>query len=73
MAFDAHASESAKEFMPKGIKDGNGDGGFAVAEDERKYGRLPVLLARINSGLAMGDELLKKKRRRQPVYDLRRA
>ena len=47
LAFDAHASETAREFMPKGAK-GDGDGaGFAVAEEERKFGRLPVLLTNL--------------------------
>lgn len=31
-----------------------------VAEGTRQYGKLPVLLARMNPDLAMGDELLKK-------------
>ncbi len=56
LAFDAHASETAGEFRPQSAR----DGGFAVAEDERRYGRLPVLLARINPDLTMSDELLKK-------------
>lgn len=43
-AFDAHASEAAA-FMAKG---------------QRQYGKLPVLLARINPELSMGDGLLKK-------------
>ncbi len=38
---------------------GRGDD-FAVAEESREYGRLPVLLARMNPDLAMGDALLKK-------------
>lgn len=55
-AFDAHASETAKEFSPeeKGAKKG------IIAEGTKQYGRLPVLLARMNPDLAMGDELLKK-------------
>jgi adenine-specific DNA-methyltransferase len=31
-----------------------------VAEQTRQYGKLPVLLARMNPDLAMGDELLKR-------------
>jgi adenine-specific DNA-methyltransferase len=31
-----------------------------IAEETRQYGKLPVLLARMNPDLAMGDELLKK-------------
>ena len=34
--------------------------GFATAEDERRYGKLRVLLARMNPDLAMGGGLLKK-------------
>lgn len=55
-AFDAHANETAKEFTPETIKKSNG---FAVTEETRQYGRLPILLARMNPDLAMGDELLK--------------
>ena len=36
-----------------------GTDGF-VAEQTRQYGKLPVLLARMNPDLAMGDELLKR-------------
>ncbi len=53
-AFDAHASEAAKEFSP-----GPGDASI-VAEGTTSYGKLPVMLARMNPDLAMGDELLKK-------------
>jgi adenine-specific DNA-methyltransferase len=55
-AFDAHAGETANEFKPvdqpvrKGI----------IAEQKRQYGKLPVMLARMNPDLTMGDELLKK-------------
>ena len=52
-AFDASAGERAKEFAPS-------TDGFAEAAEERKLGRLRVLLARVNPDLAMGDELLKK-------------
>jgi adenine-specific DNA-methyltransferase len=57
-AFDAHAGETAGEFKPEPTEQGRD--GFAVAEATRRYGKLPVLLARINPDLAMGDELLKK-------------
>jgi len=56
-AFDAHAGETAKEFSPG---ESRGSEGFAVAEGSRQFGKLPVLLARMNPDLAMGDELLKK-------------
>jgi adenine-specific DNA-methyltransferase len=51
-AFDPHSGETAREFAPTGD-------GFAVAE-ERRLGRLRVLLARMNPDLAMGGDLLKK-------------
>ena len=53
-AFDATAGETAKEFQPA---DGSG---WAVAAEERKLGKLRVLLVRMNPDLAMGAELLKK-------------
>ena len=52
-AFDPHAGETAREFAPSGD-------GFAVAAEERRLGRLRVLLARMNPDLAMGGDLLKK-------------
>lgn len=52
--FDAHSSETAGEFTPS-----NG-GDFATVHDERRLGRLPVLLVRMNAELAMGDAVLKK-------------
>jgi adenine-specific DNA-methyltransferase len=55
-AFDAHAGETAKEFSPDLPKTRDG----FVAEETKQYGKLPVLLARMNPDLAMGDELLKK-------------
>jgi adenine-specific DNA-methyltransferase len=55
-SFDAHASETAREASPKGLKP---EQGF-VGEWEDTYGKLPVLLVRMNPDLAMGDELLKK-------------
>jgi adenine-specific DNA-methyltransferase len=55
-SFDAHASETAREASPKGLKP---EQGF-VGEWEDTYGKLPVLLVRVNPDLAMGDELLKK-------------
>ena len=53
-AFDATAGETAKDFAPA---DGSG---WAVAAEERKLGRLRVLLVRMNPDLAMGADLLKK-------------
>jgi adenine-specific DNA-methyltransferase len=53
-AFDASAGETAKEFSPQ---EGSG---WAVAAEERKLGRLRVLLVRMNPDLAMGADLLKK-------------
>jgi len=56
-AFDAHAGETAQEFAPDLPKKNER---AAIAEDTKQYGKLPVLLARMNPDLAMGDELLKK-------------
>jgi adenine-specific DNA-methyltransferase len=53
-AFDASAGETGKEFTPA-----NGSE-WAVAAEERKLGRLRVLLVRMNPDLAMGADLLKK-------------
>ena len=53
-AFDASAGETAKEFRPA---DGSG---WAVAAEERKLGKLRLLLVRMNPDLAMGADLLKK-------------
>jgi adenine-specific DNA-methyltransferase len=52
-AFDPHSGETAREFAPAG-------NGFAVAAEERRLGRLRVLLARMNPDLVMGGDLLKK-------------
>ena len=57
-AFDAHASEAAKEFQP-GKPDAEQQDLF-IAEEQKQFGKLPILLARMNPDLAMGDELLKK-------------
>ena len=56
-AFDAHAGETAKEFGPEEFKELDGP---VVTEGVKRYGKLPVMLARMNPDLAMGDELLKK-------------
>jgi adenine-specific DNA-methyltransferase len=53
-AFDASAGETANDFAPS---DGSG---WAVAAEERKLGRLRVLLVRMNPDLTMGADLLKK-------------
>lgn len=64
-AFDAFAGETVKEFAPA-TGDGRGGASFggrtpaAIAEETRQYGKLPIMLARMNPDLAMGDELLKK-------------
>ena len=55
-AFDAHADETAKEFK----LDAPDSSSMVVAEESRQYGKLSVLLARMNPDLSMGDELLKK-------------
>jgi len=53
-AFDATAGETAKDFAP------SVGSGWAVAAEERKLGKLRVLLVRMNPDLAMGADLLKK-------------
>ena len=57
-AFDAAAGETAAEFMPKDKADP--DRKYAVAYSTKQFGKLPVLLARANTDLTMGDEVLKK-------------
>jgi adenine-specific DNA-methyltransferase len=52
-AFDPLTGETAKELAPAGE-------GFAVAAEERRLGKLRVLLVRMNPDLAMGGDLLKK-------------
>jgi adenine-specific DNA-methyltransferase len=56
-AFDSRANEIAKQFAPEPSKKSKDP---VIAESIRKYGKLTVLLARMNPDLAMGDELLKK-------------
>lgn len=53
-AFDPQAVKTTEEFAP------SDPGNFATVQDERKLGRVPILLVRMNSDLAMGDVLLKK-------------
>ncbi len=53
-AFDARALETVEEFRPSDQVD------FASVQAERRLGKLPVLLVRMNPDLAMGDGLLKK-------------
>jgi adenine-specific DNA-methyltransferase len=53
-AFDPQAVKTTEEFAP------SEPGNFATVQDERKLGRVPILLVRMNSDLAMGDVLLKK-------------
>jgi len=66
-AFDPYTNEVARQFAPvislnptlaKGGKGGFDD--VIISEEMRQYGKLTVLLARMNPDLAMGDELLKK-------------
>lgn len=54
-AFDAYAGEKVQEIVPaagKGL-----DSAFEVREAERRMGRLPVLLTKMNPDLAMATEL----------------
>ncbi len=55
-AFDPHAGEAAKQINPGSLKYSE----FAVAEAAKQYGKLPVLLVRINADLALGDDFLKR-------------
>jgi adenine-specific DNA-methyltransferase len=57
-AFDAASGETAAEFMPKDNADP--ERRYAVAYSTKQYGKLPVLLARANPDLTMGDDVLKK-------------
>jgi adenine-specific DNA-methyltransferase len=51
-AFDPQAARTvAEDYAP---------GAFASVEDERRIGRVPILLVRMNSDLSMPDVLLKK-------------
>jgi len=52
-AFEAYTTETAKEFAPSGDS-------FVAAAEERRLGKLRVLLARMNPDLAMSEQLLKK-------------
>jgi adenine-specific DNA-methyltransferase len=53
-AFDPQAVKATEEFTP------SDPANFATVQDERKLGRVPIMLVRMNSDLAMGDVLLKK-------------
>ena len=53
-AFDPQAVRATEEFAPSDPTK------FATVQDERRIGRVPILLVRMNSDLAMGDVLLKK-------------
>ncbi|WP_241967119.1 hypothetical protein [Pseudokineococcus lusitanus] len=53
-SFDAGTLGTVDEFRPSEGSD------FATVAAERRLGRLPILLVRMNTDLAMGDELLKK-------------
>ena len=52
-AFDAASLETAHEFRP------DANGGWAVTAEERRFGKLPVMLVRMNPDLSMGEDLLK--------------
>jgi adenine-specific DNA-methyltransferase len=53
-AFDPQAVRTTEEFTP------SNPGDFATVQAERQIGKVPILLVRMNSDLAMGDVLLKK-------------
>lgn len=56
-SFAANALQTAGEFAPSQAAE---PGEFAVVADEKQFGKLPVLLVRMNTDLAMGSDLLKK-------------
>ncbi|MEI7557148.1 site-specific DNA-methyltransferase [Candidatus Chlorohelix sp.] len=56
-AFDPYASETVREFSPAPEATGKN---FAIAEERKQYGKLPVLLVRMNPDLLIGEDLLKK-------------
>ncbi|MFQ5586574.1 MAG: site-specific DNA-methyltransferase, partial [Thermodesulfobacteriota bacterium] len=56
-AFDPHANEVAREFAPEPVPKSKEP---IVSEGTRQFGKLTVLLARMNPDLSMGNELLKK-------------
>jgi len=53
-SFDPQAVQATGEFAPSDTSN------FATVQDERRLGKLPIMLVRMNSDLAMGDVLLKK-------------
>jgi adenine-specific DNA-methyltransferase len=53
-AFDPQAVKATEEFAP------SDPGNFATVQAERRVGKVPILLVRMNSDLAMADVLLKK-------------
>ncbi len=55
-AFDAQATEVTEQ---DGVTVAPSDDGFATVAGERKLGRIPVLLVRMNVDLLMGEELKK--------------
>ena len=56
-AFDPYANEVVKQFSPESSLKSKDP---IISESMRQYGKLTVLLARMNHDLAMGDEVLKK-------------
>jgi adenine-specific DNA-methyltransferase len=55
-AFDAQATETTEE---DGVTVSPSDEGFATVTGERRLGRIPVLLVRMNVDLLMGEDLKK--------------
>lgn len=56
-AFDPYANEVVKQFSPESSLKSKDP---IISEGMRQYGKLTVLLARMNPDLTMGDEVLKK-------------
>jgi adenine-specific DNA-methyltransferase len=53
-AFDAASPKTAEEFRPEV------DGGWAVTTEERQFGKLPVLLVRMNPDLSTGRDSIRR-------------
>ncbi len=53
-SFDARSGEAAEEFQPD-----EGSGGWLSQAQERRFGKLPVLLVKMNPDLSMGEDVLK--------------
>ncbi len=53
-SFDARSGEAAEEFQPD-----QATGGWLSLAQEKRFGKLPVLLVKMNPDLSMGEDVLK--------------